>query len=390
MALWKKDYSNNINNIMNYNSDILELITDLIEIDDIGNESCLIDVCSILNVLRYLYYGIDENGKKALRAENFKNILKMSPKAQHSRSAVLLRRGEFSFNPDYCNDIISNKPLLDFIPYNDDYRRVINQRMTSQFPNFSKVSDKEFLQKTIDPHVFIYIKDESLFDCKWSSSNDFDETLTTREDFYKGNNLIIDVEMMKNTDKEIECLQSNRFDAQIVRLHYAKDDKGDVYSKLIIMPNKPRSKAELFYLIKHCLNGNEINALINSLKTRKDCSLKYPKFKIRSEIEINGSLLENPKVNVKQNFLKTFFNTNYKYTELSPRFAQKNPHGGQLVSISNVTNNETGTKIFTETEFWASDGVVKKYEININKSFIYMIMDKYNKICSLGIFVGDV
>ena len=371
----------NYSTVASLNSDILNLFDKFIQINNNNENSCNMDICSILNVLKFIYNGTADNKRKDLDKTNLSKIVKMAPQAQDSRVGILIRN-DYKYNEDFKN-INKNKAYIGTIPTNEIEIERINRLINKKYPKWLEHTNEKFLLEFIPSNIYLYIKDESYFIGNWK--NPFNPEDTYDDTFYCGNRKTKNIPMMKSSSSEyIDTYNCKDTNSLIIRLEYDND-----YNMMIIMPNITHTKQELINFYRKNLDGDKIINYISKLESIKYIEKIMPKFKSKSEWELNNSNINlSTDDDDKTPYLSKIFDKNMDFSNISSTMKGVSEEMN-LKMVSNIDNNEIGTTVLSEVMFYATDSIVKNPNVLIlNKSFIYMIMDKNNIITNFGLFVG--
>ena len=357
------------------NTDILHIFNILCDANP-SNESCTMDAVSILNVLKYCYYATGD--KKRIDLDNntkIKDILSITPKAQNSRFGIFSRndhRQNITFKKEFEKQI-----FIGYIPTDDKERRDINTSIKKNFPT-SINNDKDFLPKSIDRHVAFYVKDESYFKGNWQVP--FDERETRVALFNCGDNESVMIPTM-----HAENVKGYRYYCKDLNLWAISLPYKEKYTMLILLPDNVMNKKELLSLCK----DNFSRKIIEYISKQKECiynDVSMPKFDFKSEWQLNiNNIYDCDKVPYLSKILdhKTVDFTNMSN---SLRYVEDI----ELMSVSSINNNESGTIVETETFLYAFDShISNELTLSIDKNFLYLILDNENIINNIGIYLGD-
>ena len=350
------------------------------------SSNCL-DLISVLNILKVLYDGIDGDYKRKLQNQtNFKDIIKTIPIAMHERTAILTRnnyRVNSDFRDNHENIFFAN------IPRTYEEIEDINHRILEKFKNWPIKYD-EFINKNLARNCRLYIKNQTLFQGYWNKK--FTESSTTIKNFYIGEKEPIKVSMMKDAGKEKLLTyrhKSGNHGSQLKDCLFASIPYEEEYKMLIIMPDKACGAEELSNICKNELESDDIiNFYIGLGQPTLYKDKMLPKFEFKTTWNMSNNLDSLPDDYA---YMKIMLSEKTNLGKICKRFS----NGVELLELQSSTkicNCELGTLVESETDLYEYEGafsVKKNLEIlEINKGFIFAILNKDNIICSMGIFVG--
>ena len=356
---------NNSSNYQFLNTDILNLFTQLLEKNQ-NEKSCIFDASSVLQVLKLAYHGIGNKYKNSFT--DLQNIIEVAPKPMDSKSAVLIKNN-YKFKDSYKQTICDDDVYFGYIPTSNDDIYYINNDM-----------NEEFIDKVMSEDAFLVIKNKSIFHGKWVI--EFDET--KEDNFYVSENKILKMPMMsRESIFYINTFKYSDIDSLVICLEYVVDeDKDDEYKMLIIKPNKPKPKKDLIKIIKNNLNGEIIRKFLNNMTEERYTNITMPKFKLESKWDLKEAASEIT-------YLKNLYDGMVDYTNISSDMIKNLTIFATLKSESILNNNENGTSVISSSELYNYDSISsEKIRLDLNSSFIFMIMDHKSRIVNIGLFVG--
>ena len=376
----------NLSNYLLYNNKMLNFFIKMNKIYKENIQSCNMDMCSIFNVIEIVYNGTAGEQRKSLDENtNLKTILKMLPKSQVSRKGIFIRN-DYIYNETFRNKYES-EIYIDNIPRNETERKKINnaiQKKFSKWPKDEDCNEDEFFKELLDYNIFLYIKDESYFNGNWVYPFVPDDT--RMKPFYCGNEKVIKIPMMmRQIDTEIYTYKCEDTKSLFISLEYEND-----YKMLVILPDEPCNKQQLILFCENNLIDDKLDKYILKLRLNNYKAILMPKFNIESEWDFNRyNNDDDDNDDDKTPYLSEILNTEFMdFSNISKRMKGES-ETMNLRSISKINNNEIGTKVLTDTLWVVTDGIIRqKHLLFIERSFIYMIMDKNNAITNIGIFVG--
>ena len=346
-----------------------------------SSSNCL-DITSIMNVFKLLYYGMDSENQK--RISKVKQMIDLTPKSMYSKSGVFIRPG-FKFNPEYKNVFKDKHLLLDVLPTRQKHITSINLKINAKFTKDNIKQDFLTPGKTISPECMLFIKDQSLFKAKWQNQFDKDKTVPNTEFYIDNNDNFVYVDMMKKTEPgKYFTYYHKQLNSLFLSLPYANNS----YKMLIIMPNNVHTKSELLDMLKCKISAMDIiNFYYNNGSVKNYVSLDLPKFEFKSEWRLDSkSDIINNIDDYESEYLSHFVNPNMNLSNMCKNMTKI--EAIEFISSSNVVNNEEGTSVTTETDIFVYDGYIPNLNppLIINKNFIFIILNKENIIMKIGVY----
>ena len=167
------------------------------------------------------------------------------------------------------------------------------------------------------------------------------------------------------------------------KYHVVSLDYTNKCKMLIIKPNTIKTKRQLIEICDKELNGDLIQKFISKMKNKFYGELTMPKFKIQYKWNLEDA-------SNKISYLNTLLNSNIDYSNLSSKMTQNGSRITTMESDSEMINCEYGTIVSTTTQLccyddWPNDEITSY----LNSPFIFMILDKEDKILNMGIYVGN-
>lgn len=338
-----------------------------------SNKSCILDISSMINIWKLIYNGLDEICKEKLDNETkLKHILKLAPKSTQYRLGLFIRNN-YDFKQEYLTKF-QDTVVLDKIPLNSVELKRINKIIDGRFKDWD-LSEKKFFTKPLMDFP-LYIKDQSCFNVKWKF--DFDNDSTLEKPFYIGNDKQKKINTMVCYYLQADKYISKKLDTLFLSIPYEDDN----HSLLIIMPQTPHTKEQLMYFCNHKLSENDISEFINC-KESTSMIITFPKCQFESRWELSNRN-EYEDMDQKCKFFTMLLNPSNTFGSIS-----NNLKGFDEITIESTSNtifNETGTTVVTESSALAVDGHLP--EINIDKNFVFMIMNKDFLISKIGMIIG--
>ena len=370
--------SSNSNNIKFFNTDVLNLFTNLAKKHQDDGKSCIFDASSVLQVLKLAVNGFSNKTVEASLTD-LKNMIKMAPKPdnKNGRSAVLIRKN-YNFTQKYM-DKFNNEAILDNIPTSTRELNRINEIVHKNFP----YNRENFLQNSIiEDHLgaFLIIINENSFEGKWEQPFSYTEDATFYVDHEQERTIEIPMLFIENEPRIlIKTFNDKTINSLVVALNYTNN-----YKMLIIRPDQAKTKKQLIELCETKLNGRAIQNIIDKFENEYYTDVCMPKFSFQTNWDLKEAAGEIP-------YLRTLFDgSTMDYSNLSPDMVKGQSKLTSLTSRSNVTNDMQGTSVDSRTELFSYDcNVDNRKRLDLNSPFIFMIMDNENKIYNVGLFVGQ-
>lgn len=372
--------------IESYNKDVINLyrifnVNNIVSGADGEIKVNCLDSSSILKVFQLIYLGTDGNSRKALDATGLKDIVQTAPKSMLTRSGVFLRNG-IKFHPNYQN--YKSQNILGHIPRTTAEAEKINKAVAKKFKNWYQ-PDEEFLpvNSLLDKSVRLYVKDQSLFVGEWLQT--FDEKLTRDDIFYTNGNQKVQIPMMRCDKSElILCKFNTSLNCLFVSLPYLNN-----YAMFIAIPTVPLSRYQLLDILFERFTAEHISDFYHKEPVYKRIRSKcMPKFEYNTEWQLNNH------VEIKDEYdwapyLKTIFSPNLSLGNLSDSLISHEGIGLSLSSVSNIINDESGTRVETITELLEYDCAPRTepdFDLEINRDFFYCIVDPRRAISKIGVY----
>ena len=366
-----------------FNERMLQLFNSINRINKDNEENkCFLDVCSLMNVFDLIYKGVNDQYRKKLDDSELDKIIKLTPPSMSYRRGVFLRNG-YHFKNNYKKEM-EDTTILDFVPYTQKEVDRINKAVCRKFKNWM-LPDVKFFDKPLGDYVF-YIKDQSYFIGDWV--HPFEEDDTRDGNFYISNDEIISIDTMRHPNGiTIDEYQSKRLDSIIISLPYKDID----HFMLIIMPNRPHTQKELIEFCNDKLRVDDIVEFYDNKKKKRYDYFTIPKFKLESKWRLNSNTINNDVDDDDDddscNYLKVILNKSINCGNISDKLDRYVYNMINLESVSKIECNEIGTSIFTKSSGYATDSVPQK-KLEIDKSFVFMIMNNNFMISKIGLFTG--
>ena len=385
--------SNNKNDISNFNTEMLNLFTKLnenktnIKLDEYDNNnfSCHMDMCSILSALETIYNGTAGEKRKDLDENtNLNNILKIIPKAaQYSRRGIFIRN-DYNYYKSFTN-LYEKEAYIGNIPQNEKEKDQINKLIEKKFPQW--LDKEDFLQQLFVSRLILYIKNESYFKIKSKYGKHADPDETRESIFYCGEGKSRKVLMMECIDVKIYNYYCKDIDTTFIYLNY-KQDNNNNYKMFISMPMIPHTKQELIQFCQKNLNGDQIYKYMSKLKPVEYDIFLMPKFHSECRWQLRECTDDD-------SYLSKLLDVNsmdFSNIAIDMKGNNNNNNLIELKIISKIDNDEFGLSLLPATEFDDPDMqeccYFFPYTLCLDKSFLYIIMNKENVITNIGIFVG--
>ena len=195
--------------------------------------------------------------------------------------------------------------------------------------------------------------------------------------FYITENEHVDIPKMSMNDSlySIKVNISNMeilFDATIFELQYKSGA-----SMIIHMPNEVVSCGELYDLVaKKYARDDTFEKMLKSFKMESVHRVSIPKFSHSSTLDITNSVLKvNPMQHLLTDHRHLFTHINYEYIK-------------QSIECS-IDVDEVGTETTAIHRSWCVDGISPLRTLNVNRPFLYFILDEFKNIVNIGTFVEN-
>ena len=202
------------------------------------------------------------------------------------------------------------------------------------------------------------------FNATWKRP--FDSEKTDKNGiFFVMPNISEQVDMM--IDDKIHSILVSKMETDLnvtaIKLPY-KDEFGDSY--IAIMPNRVATKDELLSLF----SSLDLDKFLSSFVEIRCCYLGVPKYTTETDVSIDdGSLSSIEALTAfRKPDLSNMFNGGLQYDYLKYKTI--------------VTVNEMGTQVDVYV-----DGVSRDRKIELNRPFLYLIVDRKNYISTIGTFM---
>ena len=391
---------------------------------NIDRPNCL-SINSICRIFHYVIEGMAGETKddfEALDGFLLRLIDASVDETTMTRSGVFIRNG-YSFNSSFMEKIIKEKKsptILDVIPFDEESRMKINDKVSSLFPNW-QLAEKEFFDASFcnnNKECKVYIMDQIRFEGFWQIP--FDLAETKMGEFYLGGDAAVQLPMMTSYPKEIFMYKDDKRRFDFIHLPYANDGCG----MLIILPRDRMNKKQL---VDFCNNKLEDDCPIDNfyIKTGKMHPCRYlrmPRFKFDSDLNMDHRNLRWPIWR-----FCVYLERIFDFSNLNLRNMVQNLDIGfdsqaiKLISKMNFVNDESGSFINTiptstrkqnqneeeeeeekekEDKDKDNDNIMKikenmedlnveeKVIVDINRGFLFAIVNKEKKILNFGLYNG--
>ena len=323
------------------------------------DSSCCINSFCVLRSLFLTYDDADE--KRKIDQKIFENIVNTAPIPKDLELHILLG-SDYSYTIDFISKMKKEK-----------YNYKIEQ---TQFQ--SKHKNIAFLMQYNTNSIYNLEEDDE------SNSMHCEFLLNHTQKIYVPT-MCIDKEMVL---QNYICKETNSL---VVFLNWGFDEK-----LMILMPYKPSSMQELIYICENDLNADVIKNYILRSDSQVYSRIYMPKFSIKSAWILSNNGYNNNNNNNSHNHSSNYYlqipineSNNFSNVYTSDYYV-----GDQILySISSVQNCKKKTDVGFFFLYERIKAIfIKKEEKNnilrIDKSFIFMILNKNNIISDIGIYVG--
>ena len=381
--------SDNTYAIENLNNQYLDFykFLNLINIDN-KELSNFLDISNMFNSFGILYRGMAGKSKENIdKHTNLKHLISVTSdmiKPSHKRTAILVRKG-YTFNEDYMNTFRRNK-VFSNIPTNDKMVNVINKKILKKFkrwPNEGEI----FINNFPSDNPRLWVRNQSYFEGVWKTP--FEKENTILGNFNIGDDKIVELQMMhKDINDGLFSYYDNIKDCYLISIPYEND-----YSLLIIMPRIPQNKKQLIEFCKDCIFGTTISDFYNKNgQIIRFTHLSMPKFNFKYTWKLDESLLKDTKRSKALNnycpYMKYILDENLNLQNMITNF-DTNSDSITIESKTEIDNKESGTFVTSTTDIFEYDFVQKtNFIMNIDRGFIFAILNQKSILCSIGLFNG--
>ena len=402
------------------------------------DSSCFLDLSNNFIIFKLIYQSLDSKYRKRKMGRFFSEFFTYTGYTPlNYRSGIFIKKG-YEFNSKYLEKVTNDKRLtvIDIIPKDEKEMNKINEIINR---NKKWTIDENFFDSLPPDNCVVYIKSQSKFITDWLYA--FDDNLT-ENDFYIGNEQKTIVTMMHQYNVRYENYITD--DYTFVSMPFKDAD----YSMLVIMPNeKAYTKNELIQLLgrKDARFADRIGEKFIRREGKKDRLVaddiiifykykkpivynyvSFPKFEFQSKWyfdhnnnnnDYNDNDFDDNDDNLfskyceynrfkKYQYLEAFLNPSSKITNIIIKgkkesenemminnmafdniINEKEEEKINIESVSNIKCNTFGTKPLKNSMLRPSNNINNSY-LNINKSFIYMILYRHFIISKIGVFVG--
>ena len=340
-----------------------------------------------------LYLGTGGVTRQSLDNKYFMEKYSIS-RTQKSKSTVtgitlLSREDVKELIPQYKKDIKKYCTDKNFLHYrikpekSDTYekREKIVEKINAYF---KKKTDGVITQIVDNDIVNLYPRGSVTFICKTKFNATWKRPFNSKKTdkngiFFVMPNISEQVDMM--IDDKIHSILVSKMETDLnvtaIKLPY-KDEFGDSY--IAIMPNRVATKNELLSLF----SSLNLNKFLSSFVGVRCCYLGVPKYTTKTDLTI-----EDERMSIDKGLVNIEALTDFRRANFSNMF-----DGGFSYDYLNyyvktiVTVNEVGTQVDATFTMLAFDGMPDGRKIELNRPFLYLIVDRKNYISTIGTFMG--
>ncbi len=277
-------------------------------------------------------------------------------------------------NSIWIRDIKELHVNTDFLQKNADYygadiyKAPFNQRTVKDINNWVKQNTDSMIDEIvdkIDPDTVMFLINALLFDAEWASP--YTEYAVKDGEFTSISGEKCSAEIMSSTER--------RYISDESAVGFIKSYEGGKYGFAVLLPNEG---IDLYEYIDS-LSADDLQRILNGVRI-EEIDAKLPKFSHDYEIELSGIL---------QDFgVNNAFSAGADFSRLG--YSERgNISISRVLHKTSITVAEKGTKAGAATEVaWLdSIGPSPRYNIILDRPFIYMIID-----CETNtpIFIGTV
>ena len=350
---------------------------------------CISTDCVTLGFV-VLYLGTGGETRQMLNGKNFMGLYSISRTQKLSSVTGIALLSRFELNeilPQFKSDIKKYCPDENFHHFRimqeqsdtDKKRDKLVKKINARYEKKTNGAITQIVDNDI---VNLYSRGPVTFLCKTKFTatwdRPFNSKLTHEKRFFVKPNISKQVEMM--IDDEIEEISvssmENELNVTAIKLPYKKE-LGDSY--IAIMPNEVASKNELLSLFESL----DLNKFLTSFDDDDDCCyLGVPKYTTETDLLLDDGTPNEGLANIEAL-------TDFRGADFSNMF----DGGIRCESLKYyvktiVTVNEKGTQVDATFSMIAYDGVGAGRKIELNRPFLYLIVDRKNYISTIGTFMG--
>ena len=342
-----------------------------------NEKSNCLSLNSIFRVFELIIDGMDGDSKKNIdNSPAVKQLIAAAPKPTKRRSGVFIRGG-YNFDREYFRKH-STHAILDDLPVTQPMVNDINAMALSKFPDM----EGNFYDKPANPSCRLHIIDESFFNGVWYTEFDIRDTHTAP--FYLDEKTSKDVQMMKAEPLHIKIYSDKAKGCKFINLPYKYKNK-----MLVILPDKAMNKKELVEFCLDELSGSDIANFYQKSGISRMCSyVTMPRFEFDCTWNLDQHF-EEPVVKKFCPYLTTIFdNKKLNLKKMVTNF-ELGFDSIELCSKTKVVNFEKGTMVTTRSDIMCFDCMKQDaVEVEINRGFLFAIVDANNKISNFGLYCG--
>ena len=351
-----------------FNRDVLSLFKTICQKRASEENAFHLDSTSFYNILRLAYNAMGDRKKQNLdKNTKLKYILESAPRAPKYKSGIFTR-SDHKINENF-QKVIGYDGYVDNLPRDEKQKNQINTNITKMFPDITS----DFLPFLPPIHTSLYIKDESHFTGAWQYP--FYSDQTDIGNFYYDNNKRQRLNMMWGENIYGYRYQCPETKDTVAMLKYVEN-----YAMMIYLPHSTQNKEQLLAYFQENVDAEKIQIFLCKMELFKFGNVTMPKFKMNSQWQLTS----HDECNLPYVY-QILDHNNVDFTNISSSL--NTAEGIVLQSSSEIDNNERGTKVKTRTSMMMVDGI-DKTALNLNRPFIYMILDENNRINILGYFAG--
>ncbi len=355
-----------------------KIFSELIKSD--SGKNIFISPTSILFALGMTYNG--SKGDTKLGFEKALELTGMTTEEINKGSNALIRtlvNSDPSVKLDIANSLwgkVGVKFNPDFIKTNEDFYKATTNTLDFSSATASKTINEwvskstqgkisQIVPEKIDSNTLLFLINAIYFKGAWT--NKFDKDLTNQEDFNLTSGSKKKVDMMSMYEK-LPYYKGEKF--QAISLPYGNEN----ISMYVFLPNSDSNLDEF----NKTLNNDDLSKWFGEF-SKKNGSLKLPKFKLEYEKSLNESLKILGMTNAFDNADFSGMFTDATKTAISEvkhkTFVEVNEEGTEAAAVTGVTVGATSVMVDTP------------YEMNVDRPFFYAIRDNSSGTI---LFMGEV
>ena len=351
---------------------------------------CISTDCVALGFVA-LYFGTGGVTRQRLDNKRFLQFVSI-PRTQKSKSSVtgitlLYREDINALIPQFERNINKYCSHGNFLhcriksEESDTYEKRDN--LAKKINKYFEVITNGAITQIVDSDIVnLYSRGPVTFICKTKFTatwdRPFDSTYTDKNGkFFVMSETPKQVEMMIDNDIEDILVSSmeNELKVTAIKLPYKKN-LGDSY--IAIMPNRVATKEDLLKLF----SSLDLSEFLSSFDEEDCYHLGIPKYTTETDLLLDDGTPNEGLANID-------ILTDFRGADFSNMFNDGIPYECLNYYVKTiVTVNEIGTQVEATFDATYYDGEAEGRKIELNKPFLYLIVDSKNHISTIGTFMG--